>query len=133
MFEDIIDRILSAETFAVVGASRDPEKYGNKVYVALKGVGKRTFAVNPKASDIDGDPCHASLDALPEKPDVAVFIVPPALTASGMAECARLGIGQVWLQPGAEPEDAGALTEKLGLSAVYGGPCILVALKIRRR
>lgn len=127
-----IDRILDAETVAVVGASRNPEKYGSIAYAALKAAGKRVLAVNPRAGgDVDGDPCYDSLTTLPVRPDAVVFVVPPTATAAGMAECAALGVRDVWLQPGAEPEDVEQLAEKLGLQAVFGGPCIMVSLKTR--
>lgn len=129
--DETMDRILAAETIAVVGASRNPEKYGSIAYKTLKAAGKNVVAINPTAPDIDGDPCYPSLEAAPVKPNAAVFVVPPAAVASGLEQCARLGISDVWLQPGAEPEDAGQLLDRLKLSGVYGGPCIMVAIKTR--
>jgi len=43
--------------FAVVGVSRDPEKYCNKVYCDLKSGGYTVFAINPKIDEIMGDRC----------------------------------------------------------------------------
>ncbi|MDR3707807.1 MAG: CoA-binding protein [Capsulimonadaceae bacterium] len=131
LLDSTIDSILQARVVAVVGASRNPEKYGSIAYAALKAAGKRVLAVNPSAADVDGDPCYPSLTSLPVAPDAAVFVVPPSATEAGMTECAKLGIRNVWVQPGAEPDGIGELADRLGLEAVFGGPCIMVALKTR--
>ncbi len=121
--------MLNAETYAVVGASRDPAKYGFLVYKAVKAAGKAAWPVNPSAAEVDGDRCYPSLDALPGIPEVAVLIVPPAITESVVAECARRGIKYLWMQPGAESEAAVAACHASGLGVVSGGPCLMVLLR----
>ena len=124
--------MLTAETYAVVGASRNPEKYGYLVYKALKAAGKTAYPVNPRADDVDGDRCYPSLADLPQTPDVAVMIVPPPVTEATVAECVRLGIKQVWMQPGAESPAAVAACQANGIAVVSGGPCIMVLLRTLR-
>ncbi len=121
-----------ATTYAVVGASRSPEKYGYLVYRTLKTAGKTAFAVNPRAEEVDGDRCYPTLTALPQTPDVAVMIVPPASTEAAVAECIRLGIRQIWMQPGAESGAAVAACREHGIAVVSGGPCIMVLLRTYR-
>ena len=53
--------MLAAETYAVVGASRSPDKYGYLVYKSLKAAGKTVFPMNPRADEVDGDQCFPSL------------------------------------------------------------------------
>ena len=130
MNEDIA-RMLAAATYAVVGASHRPEKYGHIAYQMLKSAGKTAYAVNPRAGVVDGDRCYPSLADLPTVPDVAVMIVPPAVTEAAAAECARLGIRNVWMQPGAESEAAVAFCRQNGLAVVSGGPCLMVGLRTR--
>ena len=129
--DEVMDRILGAESIAVVGASRNPEKYGYIAYKAIKAAGKTVYPVNPTAINVDGDACYASLQALPATPSAVVFVVPPEATAAGLEDCANLGIVNVWLQPGAEPDNAAEIFDRLGLNGVFGGPCIMVALKTR--
>ena len=124
--------MLTAETYAVVGASRNPEKYGFLVYRSLKAPGKTAYPVNPRAEDVDGDQCYAALADVPQTPDVAVMVVPPSVTESAVAECARLGIQQVWMQPGAESDAAVIACHAHGIAVVSGGPCIMVLLKTLR-
>lgn len=121
--------MLAARTFAVVGASRRPDKYGFLVYRALKEAGKTVFAVNPSADRVDGDACWAGLDALPQVPQVAVMVVPPSATEAAVRDCARLGIRQVWMQPGAESEAAVRACQGSDIAVVSGGPCVMVGLR----
>ena len=121
--------MLAANTFAVVGASRDPDKYGFLVYRSLKAAGKTAIPVNPRTGEVDGDRCYPSLSDLPQRPEVVVMIVPPSVTETAVAECARLGITQVWMQPGAESEAAIAACRDNGIHVVAGGPCTMVLMR----
>lgn len=124
--------MLNAETYAVVGASRDPAKYGFLVYKSVKAAGKTAWPVNPSAAEVDGDQCFPALDALPGVPEVAVLIVPPAVSESLVGECARLGIKHIWMQPGAESEAAVAACHANSIAVVSGGPCLMVLLRTAR-
>lgn len=124
--------MLAARSYAVVGASRKPEKYGFLVYQSLKAARKTVSAVNPTTDTVDGNPCFASLSALPKVPEVAVMVVPPPATAAAVEECARLGIRHVWMQPGAESEAAVQACHAHGIEVVSGGPCIMVALRTQQ-
>ena len=128
---EAINEMLAAHTFAVVGASTNPEKYGYLVYQSLKRHGKTAYPINPRAADIEGDPCFPNVAALPEKPQVAVAIVPPAITEKLVDELARAGVTNLWLQPGAESAAAVAKAEEAGIAVVHGGPCIMVLLAQR--
>ena len=57
------------------------------------------------------------------------MVVPPAVTEAAVAECARLGITQVWMQPGAESAAAIAACRENGIAVVSGGPCLMVLLR----
>ncbi len=121
--------MLAASTYAVVGASRDPDKYGFLVYRSLKVAGKTVYPVNPNAAEVDGDFCYPALSALPQRPEVAVMVVPPAVTEAAVSECARLGITQIWMQPGAESPAALAACRENNIAVVAGGPCLMVLLR----
>ncbi len=127
-----IQRMLTADVYAVVGASRDPRKYGFLVYQSLKAAGKKVYAVNPQAQTVDADPCYPSLEALPQTPQVVVMVVPPGVTEAAVTECARGGITQIWMQPGAESAAAVSACRNSGIDVVWGGPCIMVGLKTLR-
>jgi predicted CoA-binding protein len=85
--------------FAVVGASRDPRKYGHQVYKDLTNAGYKVHPVNPNAEEILGNKCYSSLENLPKKPDVVDIVVPPEVAEETVKACKRLGITKVWMQP----------------------------------
>jgi len=90
---------------AIVGATENPEKYGNRIYRDLKGKGFRVYPVNPTKDTIDGDTVYADLGDLPETPDIVNFVVPPPRTLRILQRAKELGLMNAWIQPGAEDED----------------------------
>ena len=114
--------------FAVVGASRDPEKYGYRVYRDLKEAGYRVYPVNPNADEILGDKCYPNLRELPVIPDVVNTVVPPRVTEKIVKTCKDLGIKKVWMQPGSESEEAIKFCEENGIEVIHG-----VCIMIKRR
>ncbi len=116
--------------FAVVGASRDPQKYGHQVYKDLKNAGYKVYPVNPNAQEVLGDKCYPSLEELPERPDVVVVVVPPRATEQIVKACKELGVRKVWMQPGSESEEAVRYCEENGLEVIYN-TCIMVQRRRR--
>ncbi|HEX7973182.1 MAG TPA: CoA-binding protein [Anaerolineales bacterium] len=113
-----IDDFLAQEKIAVVGVSRDPNKFGTIVYRDLRSKGYRVFAVNPQATQIEADPCFPSLTALPEPVSAAVLVVPPGETEKVVQEAAQAGIQRVWMQPGAESLRAVAFCQENGITCI---------------
>lgn len=89
---------------AIVGASDNPSKYGNRIYRDLKAKGFTVYPVNPNQDTIDGDRAYADLNDLPETPDIVDFVVPPHRTLRLLARAKQLGLMRAWIQPGAESE-----------------------------
>lgn len=126
MKADLIKEILERKNvIAVVGASRDPEKYGHRVYKDLKEAGYTVYPVNPSATVILGDRCYPDLKSLPVKPDVVNLVVPPEVREEVVKACKELCITKVWMQPGSESEKAIQFCEANGIDVVYG-VCIMV-------
>jgi len=127
----LIDDFLVGRVFAVVGASTDREKYGNKVLRCYLQNDLVAWPVNPRAEEVEGVPCYPDLASLPESVHGVSIITPPAVTVSVVEQAAEAGIKRIWMQPGAESEEAVARAEELGLTVISGGPCLLVALGFR--
>ena len=129
--EELIEEFLdSKNVFAVIGVSRDPEKYGHKVYKDLKKAGYTVYPINPKAENVDGDKCYNSLRELPERPDVVDIVVPPKITERIIKECKELGIKRVWMQPGSESEEAISFCKENNIEVVHS-VCVMVERKKR--
>jgi hypothetical protein len=124
-----IDRMLAAKIYAVVGASTNPEKYGHIAFAMLKQYGKTAYPVNPRATEILGEKCYPSVSDLPEVPEVVVAVMPPKMTEALVDELARVGVKNVWIQPGAESAEAVARADAAGIAAVHSGPCVMVGLR----
>lgn len=89
-------------TVAVVGATDNQAKYGAVIYRDLKHKGFAVYPVNSHRRTVDGDPAYRTLADLPVKPTIVNFVVPPHETLKVLEQAKRLGITNVWVQPGAE-------------------------------
>ena len=126
MNEELIREFLNKRNiFAVVGASRDPKKYGYQVYKDLKEAGYEVYPVNPNTDRILGERCYPELGDLPTKPDVVDVVVPPKITEEIVKTCKRFGITQVWMQPGSESDVAIKFCNDNGIDLVYG-VCVMI-------
>ncbi len=124
--QEQVAAFLAAEPFAVVGASADRGKFGNRVLRHLMAHGRKVYPVNPTAKEIEGLPAWPSLSELPEPVQAVSIITPPAVTEAVVREAADLGIRHIWLQPGAESPQAVEYAVGQGLNVIAGGPCLLV-------
>lgn len=126
-----IDAFLAGSPHAVVGASTDRRKYGNKVLRTYVQNGRPVYAVNPREVErdgIEGVQTVATLAELPEPVHGISIITPPAVTERIAEDAIAAGIAHLWMQPGAESASAIARAEAAGLSVIHGGPCLLVVL-----
>lgn len=128
---EIIDDFLSEGPWAVVGASTDREKYGNKVLRAYGQSGREAWPINPRADEIEGLKCYPDLASLPGTPRGISVITPPKITEDVVAEAARLGVKFVWMQPGAQSERALQIAREKGIEAIGDGSCLLVTVGYR--
>jgi hypothetical protein len=123
--DQAIQDFISCKRIAVVGASRNEKKFGNMAFKELKQRGYQVFAVNPQASDIDGQPCYPNLKALEGQVDGVLITVPPDRGIHALQEAAELGIHRVWVQQQADSPELLAAGKELGLNLVTG-KCILM-------
>jgi predicted CoA-binding protein len=106
-------------TVAVVGASRDHAKYGNKSVRAHLRAGWQVFPINPHASEVEGLPAYRSLRDLPVRPlDRVSVYVPPEVGLTLLADIAACQPREVWFNPGSESDELIAAAESLGLAVI---------------
>ena len=126
-----IKHFLGGSPFAVVGASANRHKYGNKVLRAYLQASLIAIPVHPTANQIEGLETFPDLSSIPDPIHGISIITPPNITEEIVAEAASCGIKNLWIQPGAENEAAIATAHKNKMNLIYGGPCILVTLHHR--
>jgi len=125
--KEALEILKKARILAVVGATPNQEKYGYKIFEALKEAGYQVFPVNPKYEFMGEVTCFPSLQALPVKPELVVTVVPPEVTAMIVDECYQLGLPVIWMQPGSSSEEVVARARNYGLKVVHD-LCLLFSL-----
>ena len=114
-----VDNFLTQKNIAVVGVSRNGAKTGSKIYKELKAKNYRTFAVNPKAGNNGEITFYPDLRSIPEDVDGVVLAVPPAVTDMVVREAHELGITHVWMQLGAESQNAIDFCKEKGINVIH--------------
>jgi len=106
------------KTVAVIGASNDRAKFGNKAVRAFVQTGYEVFPVNPHETKIEGLPAFKSVTDLPVRPEMVTVYVPPDVLLGILPEIATKGCDELWLNPGADSEEVLAEAERLGLNTI---------------
>ncbi|HYF82119.1 MAG TPA: CoA-binding protein [Clostridia bacterium] len=123
---DIQEAMLEKRIWAVIGANNDPDKFGNIIYRRLKSEGYIVYPVNPMYDNVEGDQCYPNLASLPQKPEVLDMVVSPKRGKAFIEEAAKLGIENIWLQPGTFDLELLALIKEKQLVGLQA--CVLVEL-----
>ena len=128
--KNLINDFLKQNSFAVVGSFRNESKYAYKILKDLIKKGHEVFPVNPNLSEVEGRKCYKKLADIPSKVDVVDIVTPPPVTEKIVRECLENSIKRVWLQPGAESEDAVRFCRDNGIDVVYG-ICLMLESEYR--
>jgi predicted CoA-binding protein len=115
-------------SIAIIGASANPEKYGNKAVRAYLQQGWTVYPVNPRETQIEGQTVYKSVREIPGSVDEASVYLSAQLVPAILREIKAKGIKRVWLNPGTESDEAMALAEELGLEVIVA--CSIVGVGI---
>lgn len=126
---DAAEEFLAQHRIAVAGVSRDEKQPANLIYRRLRDSGHEVFAVNPKAEEVEGDPCYASVQAVPPPLDGIVVVTTPEAAEQVVADAHEAGVPRVWLHrgigPGSTSEAAVEFCTEHGMTVIPGGcPCM---------
>jgi predicted CoA-binding protein len=116
------------KTVAIIGASSNREKFGNKAVRAYKQQGHRVFPVNLSETEIEGLPAYRSILDLPVRPEMVSVYIPPHQLLPILPDVARRGCDELWLNPGAESPEVLAEAERLGLNVIQA--CSIVDIGV---
>ena len=92
------------KTVAVVGASSDRGKFGNKAVRAFRAQGYRVIPINPSEAEVEGLRTFATVLDVPEAIDMATVYVQPDIALRLLDEFEKKGIPEIWINPGAESD-----------------------------
>jgi predicted CoA-binding protein len=111
---------------AIIGASNDRRKFGNRALRAFREQGDTVVPINPHETEVEGVKAYRSVLDVPGAIDMASFYVPPDVGEQVMDEVARKHIAEVWLNPGAESEALIARAESLHIRPIVA--CSIMAI-----
>jgi predicted CoA-binding protein len=115
-----------SKVVAVIGASNDRHKFGNRAVRAYQQQGYTVVPINPHAQEVEGLKAYASILDVPGPVDMASFYVPPDVGEQVIGEVARKGVAEVWLNPGAESDELIARARALSIKPIVA--CSIVAI-----
>jgi predicted CoA-binding protein len=111
---------------AILGASSNRAKFGNKAVRAFQRAGWRVHPVNPRESAVEGIATFASVEDLPERVDVLSIYLPPAVAIGLVDDIADAQPHAIWLNPGADASEVVAALEREALAV--SRQCSITAL-----
>jgi predicted CoA-binding protein len=114
------------KSVAVIGASNNRSKFGNKAVRAYLKQGFTVYAINPHESSIEGQATFASVLDVPGPIDMATVYVQPRVGVKVMEEIAKKGIPEVWLNPGADAPEVVARADALGVRTIQA--CSIIGI-----
>lgn len=115
-----------SRTVAVIGASNNRGKFGNKALRAFAQQGYTVIPINPHEAQVEGHRAYRSVLDVPGPIDMATVYVPPAAGLEVMDDLARKGVGEVWLNPGADDDEVVARARALGLNTIQA--CSIIGI-----
>ncbi len=115
-----------ARIAAVVGASRDRRKYGNKAVRAFRHAGFDVVPITTAADVIEGLRAYPSVLDVAGRIDLATVYLEPVAGQAVIEELARKGIDEVWLNPGADGPEVVARARALGIEPILD--CSIVGI-----
>lgn len=111
---------------AIIGASGDRHKYGNKALRSYKAAGHDVYPVNPNETEVEGHKTYPSATDIPERIDQALLYVPPSVGINVLDSIAQAGIIHVYVNPGAGNPELLARGRELGLNMIED--CAIIAI-----
>ncbi|MGH9346680.1 MAG: CoA-binding protein [Vicinamibacterales bacterium] len=107
-----------AKVVAIIGASKNRGKFGNKALRAFKAEGYTVVAVNPNEPEVEGLPAYKSVLDVPDAIDMATMYVPPEIGVTLLAQFEQKGIPEIWVNPGAESDELLAEARRRKLNVI---------------
>ena len=115
-----------SKTVAVVGASNDRRKFGNKALRAFRAEGHTVIPINPHEAQVEGLRAYPSVLDVPGPIDMATVYVQPDIAMRLLSEFERKQIGEIWINPGAESDEVMAEARRRKLNMIYA--CSIVGV-----
>lgn len=111
---------------AIIGASNDRSKYGNRAVRAFQKKGYTVYPVNPNEEQVEGLETYKTIAEVPERPSLVSVYVRPNVLLKLLPEIAARGCDELWLNPGTESEEVLDMASNLKLNVIQA--CSIVGI-----
>ncbi len=118
-----------SKTIAIIGASADRSKYGNKAVRAFRDGGWTVYPVHPAADEVEGLPCYRSVRDIPGPLNRVAMYVPPKVGKALLEDIAAKRPDEFFLNPGSADEELIEAARALGLQPIEA--CSIVSIGLR--
>ena len=119
---------VSTKTVAIIGASANRAKYGNKAVRAFHRQGYTVYPVNSHETEIEDLRVYSTIKDVPVRPDMISVYLPPEILLNLLPEIATKGCDELWLNPSTESDEVLAEAERLGLNVIQA--CSIVGVGV---
>lgn len=116
------------KSIAILGASRDRSKFGNKAVRAYIQAGWTVYPLNPRETMLEALPCYPALAAVPQPLDRISVYLPPGVGQALLPEIAATPHGELWLNPGSQSPALLAEAERIGLKPIQACSIVDIGL-----
>ncbi|HYG21814.1 MAG TPA: CoA-binding protein [Verrucomicrobiae bacterium] len=116
------------KTVAIIGASSNRGKFGNKAVRAFLQQGYTVYPVNPNEAEVEGLPTFKNVRDVPERPHMISVYVPPSVLLKVLPDIAARGCDELWLNPGTESDAVLEEAKRLGLNVIQA--CSIVGVGV---
>jgi uncharacterized protein len=114
------------KTVAVIGASSNRAKFGNRALRAFERQGYTVLAINPNEAEVEGHKTYKSVLDVPGPIDMATVYVPGRIGVAIMDDLAKKGVPEIWINPGADEDAVLARAKALGLNVIVA--CSIIGI-----
>jgi uncharacterized protein len=109
---------------AIIGASSNRNKYGNKAVRSYVAQGYDVVPVNPNEPEVEGLRTYPRVTDIPGDVERALLYVPPGVGVAVLPDLAAKGVKEVYVNPGAESDELFEKAQQLGLNTIFA--CAIV-------
>lgn len=124
--QELIKEFLTQKSFAVIGSFKNESKYAYKILKDLTQKGYKVYPVNPNLKEVEGLKCYPTILDIPLAVDVVDIVTPPQVTEQIVKQCFQKGISRIWMQPGAESEEAIKFCQENNMKVIHNA-CVMLA------
>jgi len=112
-------KFMAQKNIAVAGVSKNARKFGNAIFKELKSKGYNLFPVHPKMESLQGRACYKDVASLPEEVSALLICTKPESTLPLVKAAAEKGIQNIWLQQGAQNDEAINFAREKGINIIH--------------